>query len=380
MITILGGDIICALGDKQQRLAHLLNGTYQTIEKKMNVFAEQRSYPYYQLVSEQPLPVLFDPIPVIIPVIKKLIDKLALDKNSLSRCGLFLGCSANDLSISHPLWLNTSDSSAGKFNDQRVGNGLYASQLIEHFSLNDLSLTYNTACTSSANAMIDAATMLEAGVIDYALVVGLEMFASFSFEGFSSMQLLSPDQVSPFDQNRQGMVLGESLAALFMSRDDLRKSDWIFKGGVNRSETASVTGAKLDGSGIREVIKETLDCCDLQAKDITAVKTHGTASPMGDIAEINGMKQIFKKQPNFFSLKPYIGHTLGSCGVSELLLLTECVGQGFIPGTPNFNNIDPELQWAPIKNKISCKAGNFLLNYFGFGGNNVSLIIEKVPS
>ena len=378
MLTILGGDILCALGDKSQRLEHLKNGTYQTVEKQMDVFGELRCYPYYQLAYKPTLPELFDPVPVIIPLIQKVIDKLGLDARALSRCGLFLGSVANDLSISHPLWLNTKDPSTANFNDKRAGNGLYAARLIEHFSLNNLSLTYNTACTSSANALLGASTMLEAGVIDYALVVGLEMFAGLSFEGFSSMQLLAVDQVSPFAKNRQGMVLGESLAAVVMSRDDICKSDWIFKGGINRSEIASVTGAKLDGSGIQEVIKQTLACCAIQAKEITAVKTHGTGSSMGDLAEINGMKLVFKEQPDFFSLKSYIGHTLGSCGVSELLLLIECVDQGFIPGTPNFNHIDPDLQWAPIKEKQNCKAGNFLLNYFGFGGNNVSMIIEKV--
>jgi 3-oxoacyl-(acyl-carrier-protein) synthase len=378
MITLLGGDLLCALGDKQQRLEHLQNGSYQTIEREMSVFGEVRRYPYYQLAAEQALPDLFDPVPVIIPIIQRLIDNLALDADALSRCGLFLGCSANDLSISHPLWLKTQAPSSANFAGGRVGNGLYAARLVEHFSLNNFSLTYNTACTSSANALLDAASMLQSGCIDYALVIGLEMFAQFSFEGFSSMQLLASDKVSPFSLERQGMVLGESLAALFMSRDDICESDWIFKGGINRSETASVTGAKLDGSGIKEVIELTLADSQLQAQEITAVKAHGTGSPMGDIAEINGMKQIFAKTPDFFSFKPYIGHTLGSCGVSELLLLRECVEHGFIPKTPNFNRVDPELGWKPTDKKVSCQGGNFLLNYFGFGGNNVSLVIEKV--
>lgn len=380
MITILGGDIICALGDKPQRLEHLKKGTYQTVNKEMNIFGDKHYYPYYQLAYQSPLPELFDPIPIIIPLIQKLIDKQGLDADALSRCGLFLGCSANDLSISHPLWLNIKESTTANFDEQRVGNGVYAARILDYFSLSELSLTYNTACTSSANAMLDAATMLESKIIDYALIVGLEMFASLSFEGFSSMQLLAKEQVSPFSQNRQGMVLGESLAALFMSRDDISTSDWIFKGGINRSEIASVTGAKVDGSGINQVIDRTLACCELQVEDITAVKAHGTGSPMGDIAEIKGMQKVFKNKPDFFSFKPYIGHTLGSCGVSELLLLTECVDQGFVPGTPNCDHVDPDLQWGPIKDKINCQSGTFLLNYFGFGGNNVSMVIEKVTS
>lgn len=299
-----------------------------------------------------------------------------MDKDALSRCGLFLGCCANDLSISHPLWLNSTEPTS-LLESKRVGNGDYAARLTKHFSLNSFSLTYNTACTSSANALIDASTMLQAGVIDFALVVGLEMFAQMSYEGFSSMQLLANDCVKPFDQDRQGLVLGESLAAVFLTREEIQGSEWIFKGGVSRSETESVTGSKQDGSGIYDVMQKALIVSDVQSEQIDFVKAHGTGSPMGDVAEINGMKQLFQMVPKFFSLKPYIGHTLGACGVSELLLLIESVNAGFIPSTPNFKYCDNQLGWSPLQSKQSCLSGMFLLNYFGFGGNNTSLIISK---
>lgn len=377
MITILGGDLLCALGDKKNRLQHLKNGTYQHTRKSMTIFSETQEYPYYQLATSSPLADLYDPIALIIPIIEDLIEQLTLTDQALSRCGLFLGCSANDLSISHPLWLKTAQADSFKQQKKRVGNGSYADRLVKHFNLNSFSLTYNTACTSSANAVIDATTMLESGVIDYALVVGLEMFAPFSFEGFSSMQLLAKDSVKPFDGNRQGLVLGESLAAIVLSRKDVCDSSWHITGGVSRSETASVTGSKEDGSGIYDVMKRALHQSGLTADDICIVKAHGTGSPMGDVAEINGMKKLFDKQPEFFSFKPYIGHTLGACGVSELLLLTECVNQGFIPKTVNFSCVDDQLDWSPLQEVKPCRSGSFLLNYFGFGGNNASLVIHK---
>ncbi|MCP5078573.1 MAG: hypothetical protein GY951_11040 [Psychromonas sp.] len=377
MITILGGDQLCALGDKNSRLQHLKNGTYQHVSKSMSIFGEDHKYAYYQLATQSALENIYDPITLLVPVIERLIAQLQLNQDALNRCGLFLGCSANDLSISHPLWLKTATPESLSLANKRVGNGYYAQRLIDHFSLNSFSLTYNTACTSSANALIDAATMLEAGIIDYALVVGLEMFAQLSFEGFSSMQLLSRGCVKPFDQDRQGLVLGESLAAVILSRDNVAKGTWQFKGGASRSETASVTGSKADGSGIYDVMQKALLESGACADDIDVVKAHGTGSPMGDVAEINGMKKMFHKQPDFFSFKPYIGHTLGACGVSELLLLMECVDQGFIPATPNFVTADETLNWSPLAVTTSCLSGTFLLNYFGFGGNNTSLVINK---
>ena len=377
MITILGGDLICALGDKESRLQHLKNGTYNNVTKLMNIFGETRAHPYYELASPSPLSALYDPIPLLLAPIERLFEQLSLDQEVLSRCGLFLGCSANDLSISHPLWLNTADPEAFTLATQRVGNGYYAERIKDHFSLNSFSLTYNTACTSSANALIDATSLLESGVIDYALVIGLEMFAQLSFEGFSSMQLLATEAVKPFDQNRQGLVLGESLAAVILSRQEVRDSPWTFKGGVSRNETASVTGSKEDGSGIYEAMSKALLQSEVDSSDICVVKAHGTGSPMGDVAEINGMKKLFVKQPNFFSFKPYIGHTLGACGVSELLLLMDCIDHGFVPATPNFCSVDPALNWSPLTKVTPCHSGSFLLNYFGFGGNNTSLVINK---
>ncbi len=110
---------------------------------------------------------------------------------------------------------------------------------------------------------------------------------------------------------------------------------------------------------------------------ITAIKAHGTASELNDTAEINGMKRAFEKVPPFFSLKPYIGHTLGGCGSAELLLMMESVDAGFVPSSANFSEMDEALGLAPLHQSLEVNYGTFLLNYFGFGGNNTSFVIEK---
>ncbi len=381
MITILGGEILSALGEKEERLQHLSDTTYSVDTKKMTtVLDEELSFSYYSIDDRERNSALSIPLHYLEEVIQKAIDKLSLNSDDLSRCGLFVGSASNDLSLSLPLGRNYDNSQADNIDCERIGNGYYADYLTSRFGLNGFSLTYNTACTSSANAVIDAASMLESGVIDYALVVGFEMFAPISFEGFVAMQLLSPAKIAPFDKERAGIVLGEAISALFLSRDDVASSSWLFHSGDSRCEIESVTGANPDGSGISAVISAALTKADVKASDINAVKAHGTASALNDLAEINGMKQVFDTAPDFFSLKPYIGHTLGSCGSSELLLMMECVDAGFLPGTPNFINRDEVLEWIPLQEKRSCEDGIFMLNYFGFGGNNTSLIIEKIES
>jgi 3-oxoacyl-(acyl-carrier-protein) synthase len=380
MITLLGGDTFSALGEIKQRLQSLRSGAYQTVNKSVQVFEQTKTLPYYAIQNKGDFSVLFDPIPHLITLIAPIFEQHQLSIEQRSRCGVFLGCAANDISLMVPLGQSIKDGSLPQLEQQSIGNGHYADVISAHFGLNSFSLTYNTACTSSSNAVLDAATMLESGVIDYALVIGIETFAPHSFEGFVSMQLLAQEQTKPFDVNRDGLLLGEALSAVLMSRDDICDSDWHFLGGASECETHSVTGVNPDGSGIKRVLSQALLNSQVSASDITAVKAHGTASHLSDLAEVNGMKQVFNQMPIFFSLKPYIGHTLGSCGVSELVLMMNTIDHGFIPATPNFAAQDSELEWQPLNVTHECGEGFFLLNCFGFGGNNNALVIEKVSA
>jgi len=378
MITILGGEITSALGERSERLMHLEQGSYKTVDKTMVLNGETLCFPYYAIDDGERTISVEVPLRYLEDVVQKAVDRLSLSPEALKRCGLFLGSSSNDLSLIQPLGRNYDGSQEAKIGCARIGNGFYADRLIKRFGLQGFTLTYNTACTSSANAIIDAASMLEGGMLDYALVIGFEMFAPVTFEGFGSMQLLSAEKIAPFDRDRSGIVQGEAVSALFLSRSDVADSPWHYRGAMSNCETHSVTGANPDGKGISQVIRSALKKSGIEAEEIRAVKAHGTASALNDLAEINGMKQVFGTPPPFFSLKPYIGHTLGSCGSSELLLVMECVDNGFIPSSPNFSNPDESLGWAPMTEKMECGSGLFMLNYFGFGGNNTSIVIEKV--
>ncbi|WP_165311794.1 beta-ketoacyl synthase N-terminal-like domain-containing protein [Vibrio ziniensis] len=377
MITFLAGEVLSALGNKQQQIEALQKGEFVTQRKSVQVFDEERTLPYYAIRSESTFDALFDPVPYLITLIESIFEQCSIKQSQHSQCGLFVGCASNDLSLSVPLGESIKQQQRQSIAKQRIGNGRYAERLRDHFGLNDFSLTYNTACTSSSNAILDAATMLDSQVLDYALVVGIETFAEHSVEGFVSMQLLAAESCKPFDLTRDGLMLGESLSVILMSRSDVKPSSWRFLGGDSRCETHSVTGVNPDGSGVAKVINQALDNSGVSSRDIAAIKAHGTASHLSDLAEINGMKSVFDTAPPFFSLKPYIGHTLGSCGTSELVLMMNAIDHGFIPQTPNFSNIDPEMNWSPTQETISCEKGIFLINCFGFGGNNNVFVIEK---
>jgi 3-oxoacyl-(acyl-carrier-protein) synthase len=377
-ITILGGELLSALGTYEQRIRHLEESTNNVASKSFTANGAGQSFPYY-LIDDKARETSKEMVMGYLEeAVEALLKKVDLGAEALKRTALFLGCSSIDMSVAYPLEKSLEAGFEKTLPCQRVGNGYYADALQNRFGLRGLAFTYNTACTSSANALMDAAAMLESGMIDHALVVGIELSAETTIEGFASMQLLSPDAIRPFDKNRSGIVLGEAVSAVMLSRDDVTPSSWHYLGGMSNCETYSVTGANPNGEEISIVMRRALENAGVQREAIDAVKAHGTASALNDTAEINAMHAVFEKLPPFLSFKPYIGHTLGGCGTAELLLMMESVDAGFIPASLNFTEGDEALDALPLQQKLPLESGTFLMNFFGFGGNNTSYVVKKV--
>jgi len=124
-------------------------------------------------------------------------------------------------------------------------------------------------------------------------------------------------------------------------------------------------------------MRQALASAGLQPSAINALKVHGTASLLNDEAEAAGMQQVFTQLPSLCALKPLIGHTLGACGLNELILFCEAARMGFLIGTPGVCANKSDLGIALNQYPTPLPAGNFMLNYFGFGGNNTSLIVTN---
>lgn len=257
------------------------------------------------------------------------------------------------------------------------GFTLIARHLRRQHGLNGPDYTFNTACTAGANALLSAANSIAQGHHEYALVLGLETFNATTLSGFFGMQLLSGEAMKPFDQNRSGLVLGEGCACILLKAASAEETGILFKGGASGCDSHSISASNPDGSSIAAVIQEALEACGLQPADIAAVKAHGTASPLNDDGEAAGMRRVFDCVPPFFSLKSYIGHTLGSCGVLETVLMAGCLERGQLPISAGFTDRDPTLGVTPLQHTEDALPGHYMLNFFGFGGNNCSLILQS---
>ncbi|MGQ9427517.1 beta-ketoacyl synthase N-terminal-like domain-containing protein [Gilvimarinus sp. F26214L] len=316
---------------------------------------------------------------VLIKVMEDAIAAAGLNSAQRRQMALFVGSSSFDIAAEEARYRAALDAGGPAIALADCGMGNLTERIRQKLDLGGEDYTFNTACTSSANALWYASKLIELGEIEHALVVGVEFVNTTTTYGFQALQLLSPGAMRPFDRERDGLVLGESCAALVIGRSPERKG-FHLRGGANNCDTYSVSTTREDGSAVQRVIEQALHNARLRPEAIRAIKCHGTATLSGDAAEANGMLGTFQTLPPCTTLKPYIGHTLGACGLAELILFCRAIEDGFLPGTPGVAAEDSGLGFTLNQASTPIGAGHFMLNYFGFGGNSTSLIVSNGPA
>lgn len=237
--------------------------------------------------------------------------------------------------------------------------------------------TLSTACSGAANALLYAAWMIREGRLDDALVVGLEHENRLSQQGFHSLLLATRATTRPFDLRRDGILLGECSAAIVLGAERPRSgAAWQLRGGGTLCDTTHPTNPSPEK--IAQTIRLALDDAGLAPSAIAAIKAHGTGTRANDLAEGLGLRAVFgDTPPPLTSIKPVLGHTLGACGVLETLAFTRALDLGQLPPTANFEQLDPDIGIAPATTALPWQGGAVLLDYFGFGGNNCALVLER---
>lgn len=256
--------------------------------------------------------------------------------------------------------------------------GWYAARIAQRLGMAGPVFTLSTACSSSANALLAASDLITRGEVRRALVIGVEGLSSITLTGFHSLMLLDPDGCRPFDSERAGLQLGEGAGALLLEAEpDADARGDFLRGGANLCDIHHVTSASPDGSAMRGVMEQALIGAQLEARDLRAIKAHGTGSEDNDAAEAAAMRTLFAGHPPpFTAIKRYLGHTLGACGAIETAAFLGCLRAGFIPATDGFRQTDAALGVQPITHNMSAQPGHYMLNFFGFGGNYASLVIS----
>jgi 3-oxoacyl-[acyl-carrier-protein] synthase I len=225
--------------------------------------------------------------------------------------------------------------------------------IAERFKLRGPTFTVSSGCSSSANALLIAVEMLQRQKVRRAVVVGAEGLSAVTVSGFASLMVLDAQGCRPFDRDRAGVQIGESIAVLVLSADapaGQGQSRAHLRGGANLCDTHHLTAASPDGGVMCNVMLEALANARIAPGDVVAVKAHGTGSIDSDRAEAAAVRQVFGDTlPPVLGLKRYVGHTLGACGSLETAALIACLEAGFMPATAGFSNLDPELAIEPIR-------------------------------
>lgn len=261
------------------------------------------------------------------------------------------------------------------------------------YDLHGVSYSVVSACASSAHAIGEAFRKIQWGELDYAIAGGSEAsLIPFALAAFSNMKAVSKNNndpkgaSKPFDINRDGFVMGEGSGSIILEEYEKAKARGakiyaeIIGYGAS-SDGYHLTAPHPEGLGAIHCMNLSLSDAQISSDKIDYINAHGTATPVGDIAETKAIKNCFGQHAYKLAIssnKSMIGHLLGAAGAVELINTILTVYNDIVPPTINLNNPDPECDLFYVPNKAIEKKVNYALsNSFGFGGQNASIIVKK---
>ena len=232
-------------------------------------------------------------------------------------------------------------------------------------------MTISTACSSSAKVFASAARYIEAGIIDAAVVGGVDSLCLTTMHGFTSLQLVSDEPCRPFDAARKGMSIGEAAGFALVERGTGPLS---LLGYGESSDAYHMSTPQPDGEGALGAMQQALARAGLEPGAIDYVNAHGTATPANDRAEDRALVRLFGKRVPVSSTKGFTGHTLGAAGIVEAIVCFLALEHGLLPATLNSSAIEPGLESMVLLENRAAQVRRALSNSFGFGGSNCSLV------
>ena len=236
-------------------------------------------------------------------------------------------------------------------------------------------LTVATACSSSARVFGSAERLIRCGLVDAAVVGGVDSLCLSVLYGFNALELVSPQLCKPFDADRHGLNIGEAAGFALLERD-AATGPW-FSGYGETSDAYHMSSPHPEGEGARRAMELAVTKAGLRPKDIDYVNLHGTATRMNDAMEAKAVKKLFVDGVACSSTKAWTGHALGAAGIVEAVVSLLCLERGMIPGTLNSSRSDTLLQDGLAFDNISRTLQRVMSNSFGFGGNNCALIFQN---
>jgi 3-oxoacyl-(acyl-carrier-protein) synthase len=265
---------------------------------------------------------------------------------------------------------------------ESYSSGEHTLRIIKKYGIRGFTSTINTACSSSANAVMLGSRLIKAGRCKRVIVGGSDALAKYTTNGFNALMILSDNPCKPFDVNRDGLTLGEGAGYLVLEggsscENKMKLAKVLGYGNANDAHHPSATSDEAFGP--RLAMQRALESSGISSDSIDYINAHGTGTPNNDTTEMFAFNETFKPIPPFNSTKSYTGHTLAASGAIESIFSILSLLNSEI--YPSLNCTDPIIDYndGPIR-KVEKKEGvtTVMSNSFGFGGNCTSLIFSKV--
>lgn len=243
-------------------------------------------------------------------------------------------------------------------------------------------ITVSTACSSSAKSFAMASRWLQSNVVDAVIVGGSDSLSLGTLYGFASLNLLSKNPCRPFDTNRDGISVGEAAGFALLTRasdsSHFATTELCLTGYGESSDAHHMSHPHPEALGAITAMQQAMNSSQCAADDIGYINLHGTATPTNDVIETQALKVVARKGTLASSTKGWTGHTLGAAGITGAVFALEALRTGTVPGTYNLIDHDDQLAFSVTKDTQQKKINTAMVNTFGFGGSNCSLMFGRM--
>ena len=234
----------------------------------------------------------------------------------------------------------------------------------------------STACSSSGKVHASAMRLMRAGMIDAALVGGVDSLCRMTLHGFAGLGILDRARCRPFDRSRAGINIGEGAALMLLERES-KDADLAVLGVGESSDAYNMSSPEPSGRGAREAMERAMQAAGITAREVDLLIAHGTATPQNDTAESAAIEASLGLDVPVVSTKAFTGHQLGAAGATSAIFAAHAVRTGRAPASLGAIEIDPAVRVKVSKHAETRKIDRVLANAFAFGGSNVCLAIGR---
>jgi 3-oxoacyl-[acyl-carrier-protein] synthase-1 len=306
--------------------------------------------------------------------------RAARDRHGADRVAVLLGTSTGSIGATEESYRRLD--ADGGFPDDMLRPMIHAPHSLAAFvaaalQLEGPCLTVSTACSSSAKVFANAQRMLELGLIDAALVGGVDTLCDSVLFGFNALELVSPERCRPFDAARNGISIGEAAGFALLERIGVAPQAPRLLGYGEASDAHHMSTPHPEGLGAELALRDALARAGLQAAQVDYINLHGTASQKNDEVEAALVGRAFPASTRASSTKGFTGHTLGAAGIVEAVIALLAIEHGLVPGNLGGDTPDPicdgSFAWSNEQQQVDVA----LSNSFGFGGNNACLAFAR---